>query len=257
MPIPRVLAVSDAMASASPVTILTSTPIWRAVAMVALASTRGGSNRGSTPRNCQAPFPSARATPRERNPRAANSLTAWSTLAFTCLALAESSRITWGAPLVTLNAARSRPYRRLGALADRLERLEVLHVVSAQRLVARQATENRQVDGVVVVGARRQRRVQDDLVDRDALDGEGIAERQLVLGQGAGLVRAEHVHPGQLLDRHEPADDGLLLREQARADGHRHRQHRRHRDGNRRDGEHERELQCRRGTGRRERSRRR
>jgi len=32
----------------------------------------------------------------------------------------------------------------------------------------------------------------------------------------------------------------LLLREKARADGHGHRQHRRHRDGNRRHGEDER-----------------
>jgi len=73
-------------------------------------------------------------------------------------------------------------FTSLGALADRLERLEVLHVVAAQRLVTRQATEDRQIDGVVVVGARRQRAAgQDDVVDRDAVHGEGVAERQLVL----------------------------------------------------------------------------
>ena len=44
------LAVSLAMASASPVTILTFTPIASAVAMVALASSRGGSNSGNTPK---------------------------------------------------------------------------------------------------------------------------------------------------------------------------------------------------------------
>ena len=48
-PIPSFLAVSLAMASASPVTILTFTPIFIAVATVALASSRGGSNSGSTP----------------------------------------------------------------------------------------------------------------------------------------------------------------------------------------------------------------
>ena len=42
---------------------------------------------------------------------------------------------------------------RLGPLADRLEGLEVLHVVAAQRLVARQATEDGEIDGVIVVGA--------------------------------------------------------------------------------------------------------
>ena len=97
------LAVSLAMASASPVTILTFTPIAIAVAMVALASSRGGSNKGNTPTSCHWPSPSARATPSERKPRAANSSTAFSTAGFTCPALAASARITCGAPLVTLN----------------------------------------------------------------------------------------------------------------------------------------------------------
>ena len=101
---PSVLQVSLAMAIASPVTILTFTPMATAVAMVALASSRGGSNRGSTPTSCHWPSPSARATPRERKPRAANSSTAFSVAAFTCAALAESARITCGAPLVTLKA---------------------------------------------------------------------------------------------------------------------------------------------------------
>ena len=109
MPIPSFLAVSTAMASASPVTILTVTPIWRAVAMVALASSRGGSNRGSTPRNCHVPSSSARVTPSERNPRAANSLTACSTAALTCPAFADISRITCGAPLATWNVLPSGP----------------------------------------------------------------------------------------------------------------------------------------------------
>jgi hypothetical protein len=46
---PSCLAVSLAMASASPVTILILTPIESAVAMTALASSRGGSNKGNTP----------------------------------------------------------------------------------------------------------------------------------------------------------------------------------------------------------------
>ena len=109
MPIPSVLAVSLAMANASPVTILTFTPICCAVAMVDLASSRGGSNSGSTPRNCHFPSPSARATPSERKPRAANSLTALSTAGFTCAASADNARITCGAPFVTLNVFPSGP----------------------------------------------------------------------------------------------------------------------------------------------------
>ena len=103
VPIPSFLAVSLAMASASPVTILILTPICRAVAIVALASLRGGSNSGSTPRKCHGPSPSARATPNDRKPRAANWLTAVSTSAFRRSVGADNSRITCGAPLVTLN----------------------------------------------------------------------------------------------------------------------------------------------------------
>ena len=74
-------------------------------------------------------------------------------------------------------------------------------------------------------------------------DGVGIAQGELVLGQGPGLVRAEHVHPGQLLDGHQPADDGLLRGEHPGPDRHRHRQHRRHRHGDGGHGEDEGELQ--------------
>ena len=107
MPKPTLAAVSFAMASASPVTILTVTPIAAAVAMVAAASSRGGSNSGSTPTNCQSPSPSARATPKDRKPRAAKSLTALSAAGVICAALAASARMTCGAPLVTLKVVPS------------------------------------------------------------------------------------------------------------------------------------------------------
>ena len=103
VPIPSVLAVSRAMATWSPVTILTATPSCRAVAMVALASARGGSKRGSTLRNCHGPSPSARATPSDRKPRAAKPPTALSTAFSTCPLLAASAMITCGAPFATLN----------------------------------------------------------------------------------------------------------------------------------------------------------
>ena len=106
-PIPSDFAVSAAMATWSPVTILTETPSPRAVAMVSLASSRGGSNRGSTPSSRHGPSPSARATDRERKPRLAKSPTAASTTAPICSASGTSAMITWGAPLVTLNAVPS------------------------------------------------------------------------------------------------------------------------------------------------------
>ena len=105
VPNPTLAAVSFAIASASPVTIFRLTPISRAVAMVVFASVRGGSNSGSTPRNRHAPSPSARATPRERKPRAAKSFTAASTAGSTFVVVPVRARMTWGAPLLTLNVA--------------------------------------------------------------------------------------------------------------------------------------------------------
>ncbi len=52
VPIPNLRDISLAMANWSPVTILTFTPICTALAMVALACSRGGSNIGNTPTNC-------------------------------------------------------------------------------------------------------------------------------------------------------------------------------------------------------------
>src|ERR1039458_5522936 len=50
------------------------------------------------------------------------------------------------------------------------------------------------------VRARRQRGVEDDLVGGDIVHAERITQRQLVLGQGAGLVRAQHVHARPLFE---------------------------------------------------------
>ena len=77
----------------------------------------------------------------------------------------------------------------------------------------------------------------------DIIHAERIAQCQFVLGQGAGLVRAQHVHARQFLDGHQPGHNRLFFGQQARADRHRHRQHRGHRHGNRRYGQHQGELQ--------------
>ena len=125
----------------------------------------------------------------------------------------------------------------------RIERLEMSHLIAFQGLIVFQAAQNGQIDGVVVVRARRQRGIEDHLLGGNFVHAERIAQRQLVLGQGAGLVRAQHVHARQFLDGHQPGDNRLFLGEQARADRHRHRQHRGHRHGNRGDGQHQGELQ--------------
>ena len=83
----------------------------------------------------------------------------------------------------------------------------------------------------------------DDLLGGNIIHAERIAQRQLVLGQRAGLVRAQHIHARQFFNCHQPAHNRLFLGEQSRTDRHRHRQHRRHRHGNRRHGQHQGELQ--------------
>ena len=119
----------------------------------------------------------------------------------------------------------------------RVERLEMHHVIALQRILVFQPGENGQINRVVVVRARRQRAIEDDLIGRDPVNCERIAQRQLVLGQRAGLIRAQHVHARQFFDSYQLTHNRLLLGEQARADRHRHRQHRRHGHGNGRDRE--------------------
>jgi hypothetical protein len=132
---------------------------------------------------------------------------------------------------------------RLGALVDGIEGLEMDHFVALQFLRVLRAAEYCQIDGVVILRAQRQRRTENDLIGSDALDAEGLAQRQLVLGQRAGLVGGEDIHAGQLLDRRQPGDDRFLCGQQARPDGHGHRQHRRHRHRNRGHGQHQDKLQ--------------
>nr|WP_241499234.1 hypothetical protein [Chromobacterium sphagni] len=131
----------------------------------------------------------------------------------------------------------------LGALVHGVERLEVRQLIAVQGLIVFERAKDGEIDGVVVFQARRQRGVEYHLLSRDLAHDEGLAQRQLVLGQGSRLVRAQHIHAGQLLDGDQAAYDRLFFGEQARADGHRHGQYRGHRHRNRGHGEHQGELQ--------------
>ena len=114
-------------------------------------------------------------------------------------------------------------------------------LVGFQRLPILEAAENGHVDGVLIFGPGGQRAVENELVLRHLTDAERLAERQLVLGERAGLVGAQHVNAGQLFDRRQAADDGLSGRKEPRAHGHGHRKHCRHghRDGRHREHQHE------------------
>ena len=60
-------------------------------------------------------------------------------------------------------------------------------------------------------------------VDVDTLGDEGVVNRELVGGERAGLVRAEHVAAGEGLDGGELLADGLAAGEVGGADGERGR----------------------------------
>ena len=112
-----------------------------------------------------------------------------------------------------------------------------------QGILVLQSAQDGKVDGVVVVRARGQCAVEDDLLRRDIPHAERIAQCELVLCQGAGLVRAQDVDSGQFPDGHELADNGLFPGESARADRHRDGQHGGHGHRDRGDGQHQGELQ--------------
>ena len=69
-------------------------------------------------------------------------MTAFSTAGFTCPALADNSKITCGAPLVTLNCLSVRALDGgLGAFMHRVERLEMDHLIALQGLIVFQAAQ--------------------------------------------------------------------------------------------------------------------
>jgi hypothetical protein len=137
-------------------------------------------------------------------------------------ALGESQRLALGIGDVAF-----------GALADRVKGHELGHLVGVQRLRVLHEVAHRLVDGVLTALFGGQGAGQDDLIGALRLEQDRIAEGEDVLGQGAGLVRAQDIDPCQLLDGLESGDDGLLPRQRLGAHGVGDRHHRRHghRDG--------------------------
>ncbi len=141
------------------------------------------------------------------------------------------------------HAAVGRLDRRLGAFVHGVEGLEMLGLIVLQTGRILDAGDDGHVDGVLILRAGGERAIEHELVAADFPEAIRIAKRQLVLGQRARLVGAQHVDAGQFLDRREPADDGLAWPPAAGADRHGHRQHGRHRHRDGGDREHQGELQ--------------
>ena len=80
--------------------------------------------------------------------------------------------------------------RSLRAFVHRIKRQEMDYLILFQRVLVFQSAQNRQINRVVIFGARRQRGGQDNLFGGNFIDAERIAQREFVLRQRAGLVGA-------------------------------------------------------------------
>ena len=133
-------------------------------------------------------------------------------------------------------------HRGFGALADRIKRLEVGDLVAAL-IAGSQAAQDGHIHRVVVFSARCQCCAEEKLARIAALDDERVAQRQLVLGQRAGLVRAKDIHARHFFDAGQPADHRLIFGQELGAHSHRDRQDRGHGHRHSSNRQHQRELQ--------------
>mmetsp|Transcript_20566 Transcript_20566/g.63972 ORF Transcript_20566/g.63972 Transcript_20566/m.63972 type:complete len:314 (-) Transcript_20566:978-1919(-) len=109
VPMFSIRAISFAISTWSPVTILTSTPYLFAFAIVAFVSGRGGSRNVRIPSIRHSSFSNVRATDRHRIPRIPRSVMIPSTRSWICDAFEHSFSTMFGAPFVTLNCTPSGP----------------------------------------------------------------------------------------------------------------------------------------------------
>jgi hypothetical protein len=129
------------------------------------------------------------------------------------------------------------------ALVDGVEG-EEMHLLDAfpSFLGVAEHADHGSVDGVLVLDPGGPGREEDDPVGVDPL-GEDLDEApvdaELVDGERARLVAAEHGHAGHLLDGRHALGDGALRGEAVRADGHGDGEHGGHGDGDAADEEHE------------------
>lgn len=75
------------------------------------------------------------------------------------------------------------------------------------------------VDTLLLAGSS-QAGSEHQVIGLDTLDGVGLSERELVLGQGTGLVRAEDLDTSKRLNGGELLNDSLLLGEVGSTDSH-------------------------------------
>ncbi|PMB73754.1 hypothetical protein BM221_001179 [Beauveria bassiana] len=114
----------------------------------------------------------------------------------------------------------------LDLLGDGIEGVEIENLVLGEdRLgagVELEGLEESLVNGVntLLLAGSSQAGSEHQVIGVNALDGEGLSERELVLGQGTGLVRAENLDTSKRLNGRKLLDNGLLLGEVGSTDGH-------------------------------------
>ena len=131
----------------------------------------------------------------------------------------------------------------LGPFADRIEWREGDLRVALEGRGVLEAADHGQIDCVLVLFLGRQGAAQDAGLGGLVAEDDRVAEGELVFRQGSGLVRAEDLDSGHLLDGLQARDDGLFLGQRQGAQGHGDREHGGHRDRDRSDHQDQHELQ--------------
>ncbi|CAH0059372.1 unnamed protein product [Clonostachys solani] len=114
----------------------------------------------------------------------------------------------------------------LDLLRDGVEGVELENLVLGQNAlgtgVELEGLEESLVDSVdtLLLAGSGQASSEHQVIGLNTLDGEGLGERQLVLGQGTGLVGAENLNTSKGLNGRKLLDDSLLLGEVGSTDSH-------------------------------------
>jgi hypothetical protein len=101
--------------------------------------------------------------------------------------------------------------RRRRALAHGIEGYKLCLFVRFERILILQCFDHRGVDGVAILDLRSQGSRQDALLRALGGKQDGLAERELVLGERPGLVRAQNVDACHLLNGRQLGNNCFLL----------------------------------------------
>lgn len=114
----------------------------------------------------------------------------------------------------------------LDLLGDRVEGVEVENLVLGENTLSAgvelQGLEESLVDSVntLLLAGSSQTSSEHQVIRLNTSNTEGLSERELVLGQSTGLVRAEDLDTSKRLNGRELLDDSLFLGEVSGTDSH-------------------------------------